>query len=146
MTRTYDKERTLFAQVAPRIEQELPGTAVLALELIQSDRFCVFIDHPDGVTLDLCQEVTRVLEGYREEWGIDVSSPGLDRPLRTQSHFQAAIGSQVNIRTDRKVGGATKFRGELVAADTTEIVVGHGEESVHIPYALIVRGNLIDEG
>lgn len=146
MSSTYDKERTLFAQVAPRIERELPGTDVLALELIRSDRFCVFIDHPEGVTLELCQQVTRLLDGFREEYGIDVSSPGENRPLRTPTHFQAAVGGNVNIRTDRKVEGETKFRGELVAADPTEIVVAQGETSVHIPYALIVRGNLIDEG
>jgi len=146
MTTIYDKEKSLYAQIAPRIERELPGIDVLALELLNEDRFCVYIDHPEGVTLEHCEAVTRLLDDYREEYGIDVSSPGEHPPLRTPAHFAAAVGGKVNIRTDRKVEGETKFRGELVAAGDSDITVAVGETTVHIPYALIVRGNLIDEG
>ena len=146
MPSIYDKEKALLAKVAPRIERELPGTDVLALELLRTDRFCVYIDHPDGVTYDLCREVTNLLEDFRGDYGIDVSSPGEHRPLRTPAHFQAAVGGTVNIKTEQQIEGTTKFRGELVAAGDTGIDVQAGESNVHIPYAAIVRGNLIDEG
>jgi ribosome maturation factor RimP len=146
MPSVYDKEKALFAQVAPLIERELPGTDVLALELVRNDRFCVYVDHPEGVSLELCEAVTHVLDGYRADYGIDVSSPGFNRPLRTPAHFAAVVGSKISIRTERELDGNLKFRGELVAAGETEITIAVGESTVHIPYAQIVRGNLIDEG
>ena len=146
MTSVYDKERALFAQISSRIESELPGIAVLAVELVRNDRICVYIDHSEGVSLEHCEAVTKTLDGFRNEFGIDVSSPGLNRPLRTHEHFARVIGGKVNIRTDRKVDGETRFRGELVAAGPSAVTVATGESTVNIPYALIVRGNLIDEG
>ena len=146
MTSIYDKERALFAQIIPRIESELPGIAVLAVELVRDDRLCVYIDHPAGVTLEHCEAVTKTLDGFRKDFGIDVSSPGFNRPLRTSEHFARVVGSKVNIRTDRKVDGETRFRGELVTAGPSDVTVAIGETTVNIPYALIVRGNLIDEG
>jgi ribosome maturation factor RimP len=146
MPSIYDKEKALYAQVAARIEKELPGTDVLALELIRNDRFCVYIDHSDGVTLELCEAVTHALDDFRGDYGIDVSSPGFNRPLRTPAHFAAVVGEQISIRTERDIDGAIKFRGELVAAGEDGISVTAGDTTVHIPYAQIVRGNLIDEG
>ena len=146
MTSVYDKERALLTQIRPRIESELPGIAVLAVELVRNDRICVYIDHPEGVSLEHCEAVTRTLVGFRNEFGIDVSSPGSNRPLRTHEHFARVVGSKVYIRTDRKVAGETRFRGELVAAGAADVTVATGEGTVNIPYALIVRGNLIDEG
>jgi ribosome maturation factor RimP len=146
MTSVYDKERALLTQIRPRIESELPGIDVLALELVRNDRICVYIDHPEGVTLEHCEAVTRTLDGFRSEFGIDVSSPGSNRPLRTSEHFTRVVGSKVNIRTDRKVDGETRFRGQLVSAGPSDVTVATGETTVNIPYALIVRGNLIDEG
>lgn len=146
MPSIYDKEKTLYAQVAPLVEREVPGTDVLALELIRNDRFCVYIDHPDGVTLELCESVTHALDGFREKYGIDVSSPGFNRPLRTPAHFAAVVRQKVSLRVEPPLDGELKFRGELVAAGEGGIDVATGESTVHIPYAAIVRGNLIDEG
>ncbi len=56
------------------------------------------------------------------------------------------VGEQISIRTERDIDGAIKFRGELAAAGEDGISVTAGDTTVHIPYAQIVRGNLIDEG
>lgn len=146
MTSVYDKERALFAQIGSRIASELPGIDVLAVELVRNDRICVYIDHPEGVTLEHCEAVTKTLDDVRTDYGIDVSSPGFNRPLRTFGHFARVVGSKVNIRTDRTVDGETRFRGELVAAGPSDVTIAMAETTVNIPYALIVRGNLIDEG
>jgi ribosome maturation factor RimP len=146
MTTVYDKERTLFAQIAPRIENEIPGVELLALELLRTDRICLYIDHPDGVSLEHCEHVTRTLDDLRRDYGIDVSSPGPNRPLRTPGHFAGAVGRLVSLRTDRGIEGKTQFRGELITAGDRELTVATGEATVNIPYELIVRGNLIDEG
>src|SRR5262245_9894829 len=141
----YAKEKTLEREIAPAIERSLPGVEVLALELVSPSRFCVYVDTPSGVDHALCERVTQLLDDYRGEYGIDVSSPGPDRPLRKRAHFQQALGRRVSVRT--RVGGkAAKKRGEVVAAGERAVTIRTAEEDMTIPYDEIVRGNLIDEG
>jgi ribosome maturation factor RimP len=143
----YDKERSLFREVAPKVERGIPGIEVLALELLGRERFCVYIDHPDGVTHALCERVTSVLRDYLDKYTVEVSSPGLERPLRTPAHFSRAIGRRVALRTDGEFAGRSRFRGELVEAGAQTLrIAAAGAEPVDIPYEAIVRGNLIDEG
>src|SRR3954453_14260952 len=97
----HQKERELQREIARTVESALPGVDVLALELTGKARFCVFVDHPQGVDHALCERVTHVLRPYLEEYSVEVSSPGLDRPLRTRAHFERALGRQVRIKTDR---------------------------------------------
>jgi ribosome maturation factor RimP len=144
----YTKERQLQQELAGRIEERFPGTEVLAVELLGPDRFCVYLDRADGgVDLDLCERVTRDLDDYRREYAIDVSSPGLERPLRKPAHFGKFLGRKVSLKTSNEIGGRKKFRGQLLAADDEVVSVGaEGGDAVLIPYEQIVRGNLIDEG
>ena len=120
---------------------------MLAVELLAPDRFCVYIDHPQGVDHALCERVTHELDEYRREYTIDVSSPGLERPLRTPAHFANVVGRKVKLRTAGEIAGRRKFRGEVLSADEQTLSVGaEGGDAVLIPYDQIVRGNLIDEG
>ena len=143
----YTRERQLERELTERIEERFPGTEVLAVELLGPDRFCVYLDRPEGVDLALCERVTRELEDYRREYTIDVSSPGFERPLRKPSHFGKYLGRKVALRTSGEIAGRKKFRGQLLAADDNVVSVGaEGGDAVLIPYDQIVRGNLIDEG
>ena len=72
---------------------------MLALELSGPERFTVFIDHPQRVDHALCARVTEVLGPYLREYTIDVSSPGVERPLRTPAHFERVVGKRVALRT-----------------------------------------------
>ena len=142
MPTTFERERKLQDEIAPRVEQDLPGVDVLAVELLTPSRFCVYVDHPDGVDHSLCKRVTDVLRDYLREYAIEVSSPGLDRPLRRQEHFAAAQGHRVRLRTTGK-----KLRGEVLAANEQSVTVAASDGAeTEIPYAEIVRANLIDEG
>jgi ribosome maturation factor RimP len=142
----YTRERKLEREIAPAVERGLPGVEVLAVELLSPSRFCVYVDHPTGVDHALCARVTGLLERYRGEYTIDVSSPGLDRPLRKPAHFRNAVGQTVSVRTAHEVAGRTKFRGEVVAADERGVTLAaNGGEPLAIPYEEIVRGNLIHE-
>src|SRR5687768_17172999 len=58
MSKPYDKEKTLYREVAPRVERSVPGVEVLAVELTGPGRFTVFIDHPKGVAHSLCERVS----------------------------------------------------------------------------------------
>ena len=135
-------ERELTRAITRKVEGALPGTEVLAVELTAPDRFRVFVDHPQGVDHALCGRVTDVLQEYLREYGVEVSSPGSDRPLRTPQHFRNVVGRRVALRTEAR----KRLRGEVVGADERAVTVRTTEESLDVPYETIVRGNLIDEG
>jgi ribosome maturation factor RimP len=137
-----EKEKELYNQVSRTVEGALPGVEVLALEITGRERFCVYVDQPGGVDHALCERVSGLLRPYLDRYSIEVSSPGLERPLRTRDHFRAAEGRRVRIKTaDRRM------RGQVVAAGEWSFQLENGTgEPVDIPYDAIVRANLIDEG
>ena len=138
----YDRERELYREVSQSVTRALPGVEVLALELTGKERFRVYVDHPAGVDHALCERVTGVLRPYLDRWSIEVSSPGLDRPLRTRQHFEQVVGRPVRLRTAER-----RLRGRIASAGTGSLVLDTGAgDPVDIPYAAIVRANLIVEG
>lgn len=146
MVEVYEKERQLQREIASKVGESLPDVEVLAVELAGPDRFCVYIDHPAGVDHALCERVTGVPRSYLEHYTVDVSSPGIERPLRTREHFAAAGGRKVAVRTASDIDGRRRFRGEVAEAGPDALELAVGEVRVRIPYDGIVRGNLIDEG
>ena len=139
MPTTFERERELQEQIAERVERDLPGVDVLAVELLTPSRFCVFIDHADGVDHALCARVTDVLGDYLRDYSVEVSSPGLDRPLRRQEHFEAVRGRRVRMRT-----AGRKLRGEVRSAGEQSVTVAASDGAeTEIPYTDIVRANLI---
>jgi len=145
-TAQHEKERQLQRDVTRTVESTLPGVEVLALELTGKERFCVYVDHAQGVDHALCERVTNVLRGYLDRYSIEVSSPGIERPVRKPEHFRSAIGRKVALRLDQPIDGRSRFRGELVSAGERVLELRAGDETIEIPYDAIVRGNLIDEG
>jgi ribosome maturation factor RimP len=143
MPTTIEKEHQLQDDIARRVEHDLPDVDVLAVELLTPSRFRVYVDSPEGVDHALCEQVTDVLREYLREYSVEVSSPGLDRPLRRQEHFEAALGRRVKLRT----AGRRQLRGEVLSAgeESVKVAASDGAET-EIPYAEIVRANLIDEG
>ena len=142
MATTLEKERTLTKEIVPRVKHDVPGVDVLAVELVSPTRFCVYVDHPEGVDHELCVRVTDALRDYLRDYSVEVSSPGLHRPLRRQEHFEAVRGYQVRFRTtDRKLRGEVLSAGER----SVNVAAADGAET-EIPYEDIVRANLIDEG
>ncbi|HEY4411894.1 MAG TPA: hypothetical protein VGN06_02755 [Gaiellaceae bacterium] len=131
------KEKQLQTEIAERVEGSLEGVEVLAVELQSPDRFTVYVDHPAGVDHALCARVTDALRDYLREYSVDVSSPGIERPLRKPEHFAGAVGRRVKVRTL----GRRQLKGELVSADASHVKV----DDIEVPYDEIVRANLIDE-
>ena len=145
MATTYERERELQGEIAPRVEHDLPGVEVLAVELASPDRFVVYVAHPEGVDHALCVRVTDVLRDYLREYTVDVSSPGTERPLRKPSHFARALGRRVALRTSSPVDGRSRFKGEVKDAGTDALTLEIDGANVDIPYDVIVRSNLIHE-
>jgi ribosome maturation factor RimP len=143
----HEQERQLTREVSQTVEQGLPGVEVLAVEMNGPERITVFIDHATGVDHALCERVTEILRSYRDRYAIDVSSPGIERPLRTPAHFRGAVGHKVAIRTDSDINGRKKFKGTVAEASQSQLALdAGGGERIEIPYDAIVRGNLVYEG
>ena len=141
MANVYEKERTLEQEIRGEVEEALPGVEVLAVELTGPERFTVFVDRSEGVDHALCEQVTRVLWDYLRTYSVDVSSPGLERPLRKPEHFRSVVGRRVKLKTAER----SKLRGEVTRAGENAVTVAADGGEVEIPYGQIVRGNLIDE-
>jgi ribosome maturation factor RimP len=142
VTSPHDKEKQLYREVSRSVTTSLPGVEVLALEFSGKERFCVYVDHPAGVDHALCERVSAVLRPYLDRYSVEVSSPGIERPLRTRDHFERAVGQQVKLKA-----GGKRLSGEVVAAGERSLRLEPRDgEPVDIAYDDIVRANLIDEG
>jgi ribosome maturation factor RimP len=136
----------MIEKLQTQIEQELaaaePQVEVLLCEL-NGGTVRIFIDHPEGVDLDLCERVTRALRGLREEYGLEVSSPGPKRPLTKPDHFRKYLGRRAKIRTRSDHEGRRNFTGELIAADDAGVTIGSDGTIVTLPYSDISKSNLV---
>jgi ribosome maturation factor RimP len=137
-------------QIRTDIEQRLAGSEpeveVLLVER-SGDKLRIFIDHPAGVSLDLCEKVTLALGDLRESYGLEVSSPGPRRPLTKPEHFQRYVGRRARVRTTEAagVGEHGSVTGELIGATAGEVMLAAPEGVVAIPYAAIRRSHLVEE-
>ena len=130
--------------IEERLAERAPDVEVLLAEL-SGDTVRLFIDHPDGVSLDLCERVTHLLPEVREEHALEVSSPGLERPLTKPDHFRRYLGRHARVRTRDARDGHRSFTGELVGASDAEVTIAAPTGVVAIPYGDITRSNLVEE-
>ena len=133
------------ADIEARLAAAEPQVEVLLAEVVGGHTMRVFIDHPDGVTLDLCERVTHELAEIRERYALEVSSPGLDRPLTKPAHFRRFLGRRARVRTREARDGHKSFTGELVGASDSEVTIAAETGVIAIPYADIHRSNLVEE-
>lgn len=135
----------LQTTIEQRLEQRDPRLELIALERPAGETLRIYIDHPDGVDLSLCENVTRELRDLLEQWSLEVSSPGADRPLTKPDHFRAFVGRKVKVRTHEAIAGRRNFTGTLTEADEQAVSLDAGGSPVRIPLAEIRRSNLIPD-
>jgi ribosome maturation factor RimP len=97
------------------------------------------------VSLALCERVTHLLPDVREQYALEVSSPGRARPLTKPDHFRRFLGRRARVRTREARDGHTSFTGELVGASEGEVTIAADSGVIAIPYAEISRSNLVEE-
>ncbi|MHB8329603.1 MAG: ribosome maturation factor RimP [Acidimicrobiales bacterium] len=136
-----------------------PTVAPLGLELVdvevRSGLVRVVVDGPGGVDLAAIAEATRclsdVLDGHDplpgHRYTLEVSSPGVERPLRTPRHFVRAVGETVSVRTTAGTEGERRLQGRLVSADGQGVVIqiAAGEEGKRLAYGEIERARTVFE-
>ena len=135
---------SIQSDIEAQLAQSEPDVEVLLAEVI-GDTVRLFIDHPQGVSLELCERVTRQLEDVRERYALEVSSPGSERPLTKPDHFRRYLGRRARVRTRGDHDGRRSFTGELVGASDTEVILAADTGVVQIPYDDINRSHLVEE-
>ena len=132
-------------EIQERLSGSEPEVEVLLVEQTGAARLRLFIDHPKGVDLALCERVTRNLGDLLENYSLEVSSPGPARPLVKPEHFQRFVGRRIKVRTTEDHEGRRTFTGVLVGASDDAVTVAADDGVVSIPYADINRSNLVEE-
>ena len=133
----------LQREIEIRLADSEPEVEVLLAEVVSGSTLRLFIDHPKGVTLDLCERVSGHLNDYRERYSLEVSSPGQDRPLTKPQHFSRFLGRHARVRLREARDGHKSLTGELVGASEQEVTIAAGDGVVTIPYDQIARSNLV---
>ena len=136
-------EQKLTDMLRPAVEET--GKELLGVEFISAGNDSVlrlFVDHENGINVDDCAEVSRqvgavldVEDPISSEYNLEVSSPGVDRPLFELSHFQKVIGEIVNVKLSMPLNGRRKFKGLLSAIENDTLIV----EVDSIDYELVIN-------
>jgi ribosome maturation factor RimP len=133
------------ADIEAQLADVEPDVEVLLAEVVGGKLVRLFIDHPDGVSLALCERITSHLAGVRETYALEVSSPGSRRPLTKPEHFRRFVGRRAKVRTRGEHEGHRSFTGELLGATEEEVTVAADTGVVSIAYADIHRSNLLGD-
>ena len=112
----------------------------------------LFIDREGGVTIDDCADVSRqisalidVEDPIRGQFNLEVSSPGLDRPLRRLKDFQRFTGSLVKLKTVMPLEGQRNFKGRLLEANEEVLVIETDTEEISLPMNAIEKARIVPE-
>lgn len=144
-------EHKLTELLRPAVEEV--GVELLGIEFVSAGKHSIlrlFIDHENGIDVDNCAEVSRqvgalldVEDPISTEYNLEVSSPGLDRPLFSLAHYQAVIGETVNIRLSLPLNGRRKFKGILNAVENDVLIVTVDNEEYELVFSNVDKGNLV---
>jgi ribosome maturation factor RimP len=138
---TQDLQKTIEA----RLRDFDPEVELIALEQPAAETLRLYIDRPGGVDLALCESVTGELRELLDRYALEVSSPGIDRPLTKPEHYRRFLGRRVRVRTEEAIDGRRNFTGTLAEADEDSVLVAAEGAPVRIPIAGIKRSNLVGD-
>ena len=138
-------QQDLQQTIETRLREFDSDVELVALETPAAQTLRIYIDRPGGVDLGLCEAVTAELRDLLERYSLEVSSPGVDRPLTKPEHFRRFLGSRVRVRTSDPIDGRRNFTGTLQGADAEAVSLEADGEAVRIPLDGIKRSNLIGD-
>ena len=122
-----------------------PDVEIWDVQVVKAENLVrVLIEHPEGVDADLCAEVAKALSDLRDQAGLEVSSPGIERPLIHTTHYTRALGETVHVRLGKPLQGHRDLRGRLTAADDTSLrlELDDGVE-VEVPRVNVAKSNIV---
>lgn len=141
-----EKREQLETVIEATLAERFPDVELVDVDLRggSAGALTLFIDRPSGVDLELCAAVSQALEDVREQYSLEVSSPGLDRRLRKPAHFAAQVGRDVAVTMTEPVEGRRNFRGVLATAggDSITLTLEDGG-SATLPLAALGKAHVV---
>lgn len=144
-------EQRLTEMFTPAVEGL--GFELWGIEYIRAGKHStlrVYIDHANGISVDDCAEVSHQVSALMDvedpittEYFLEVSSPGMDRPLLKISHFARYVGQQVSVTLRMAINNRRKFKGELKLVDGEMITIIVDGQEITLAFANIQQANLI---
>ena len=135
------------------IDREVEDVELVLLEEAGNRRMKIlrlYIDHPAGVTHDLCARVSAAagealdeVDAFEGAYTLEVSSPGIERPLKKRSHFEAQVGKKVYVKTRLPIEGGKVWQGVLREVTEDSVVVEEAGRTARIPLAEITGAHLM---
>jgi len=140
----------LVEMIEPLVESKGYELVKLDYDARKHGLLHLIIDHEKGVNVDDCEVISRAVselldteDPITHAYSLEVSSPGLERPLTKKEHFVRFTGEKAKIRTVDEVNGSDKFAGTLVGAEGDFVTLkGEDGKVVDIPYDIIKKANL----
>lgn len=134
---------------------EATGKELLGIEFVSAGKHSilrVYIDSENGINVDDCAEVSHQVSAILDvedpistEYNLEVSSPGMDRPLFKKAHYEAIIGEVVEVKLNMPLNGRRKFKGRLEAVENDTLIVEVDGESYELVISNIDKGNLVPQ-
>ncbi|MAR00501.1 MAG: ribosome maturation factor RimP [Oceanospirillaceae bacterium] len=147
------RHQQLTEMLAPVVESM--GFVFWGLEFMSNGKHSmlrIFIDHEDGITVDNCADVSRqissvldVEDPISQEYNLEVSSPGMDRPIFTLEQYAALAGNIVEVRLRMAFDGRRKFKGRLVGVEQEDVVVHVDDNEYLLPFELIDKAHVVPQ-
>lgn len=144
-------EKTLTDMLTPAVEAL--GFEMVGVEFVRAGKHStlrIYIDHENGITVDDCADVSHQVSAVLDvedpistEYNLEVSSPGMDRPLFKAEHYSAIVGEVVSVRLRVPMDNRRNFKGELVACENGNISVVIDGQTFELAIANIEKGNLV---
>lgn len=144
------KEKSLLAALEPTAAEN--GVEIVTVEVVGSRKaptIRVYIDTPTGVSFDQLSsaqawinQIMDDLDPFPGAYTLEVSSPGIDRPLRTPQHFHDHVGETVQVICQAPVNGRSRWKGELQGLEDGNVVIQVDGDSVALPLDNIKRANV----
>ncbi|GAB2694817.1 ribosome maturation factor RimP [Aliiglaciecola sp. 3_MG-2023] len=132
---------------------EATGFELVGVEFVRAGKHStmrVYIDHPDGITVENCADVSLQVSAVLDvedpistEYNLEVSSPGMDRPLFKEAHYQQCVGEVVAVRLRMPMNDRRNFKGTLLSVDNGNLTVEVDGQEFVLAVANIEKGNLV---
>ncbi|MBX7148166.1 ribosome maturation factor RimP [bacterium] len=147
MTAITDK---VLGEISPLVEAE--GFEVVDVEWTKDlgrNVLRVYLDKEGGVNLDDCSKVSQMIDTVIDvkcdiphRYDLEVSSPGVNRPLKKKKHFEAALGKMVKVKTQMPIDGRQNYKGVLKKLDEKQMVIEIDKKDFLVPFDLVLKANL----
>jgi len=147
------KESLLNELLAPVVESM--GYTFWGLEYLSQGKdtvLRVFIDHENGINVDDCASVSRQISSVMDVedpitqiYNLEVSSPGMDRPIFTLEQYTSLAGNIIDVRLRMAFDGRRKFKGQLIGVEQEDIVLRVDDNEYLLPIELIEKANVVPQ-